>query len=167
MDRECAAPGSQPVWVAICSSREVRTQSSRVRDSTSSYFGFCELDRGGRTVRKRLGVCSPSTGGDCFGVALEQCAGAGVGAEGDGSGSDRERRPAAALLETRETSSRMMRAARGYSAARRVGGSSVVMIGVSGRGHRCRRRRRAHLHGVRVPGGMTIGTMGHMGAGHT
>jgi hypothetical protein len=84
------------------------TQSSRVRDSTSSYIGFCELDRGGRTVRKRLGVRSPSAGGNGFGVALEQCVRARVGAEGDGSDSDRERRTAAALLETCEASWRVM-----------------------------------------------------------
>ena len=100
---------AKPVRVAISSGREVRTQSSRVRDSTSSYFGFCELDRGGRTVGKRLRVRWPSARGNGFGVALDPCAGAGVGAEGDGSGSDRERRTAAALLETRETSRRMMR----------------------------------------------------------
>jgi hypothetical protein len=41
------------------------------------------------------------------------------------------------------------------------------MTGVSGCRHRCRGRRRAHLHGVRVRGGMTVGAMGHMGAGHT
>ena len=97
------------LWVAISSGREVRTRSSRVRDSTSSYFGFCELDRGGRAVGERLGVGSPSTIGDCFGVALQQCVGARVGAEGDGSGSDRERGTTAALLETRETSWRVMR----------------------------------------------------------
>ena len=100
---------AKPVWVAISSGREVRTRSSRVRDSTSSYVGFCELDRGGRTVGKRLGVRSPSAGGDCFGVALEQCVRARVGAEGDGSGSDRERGATAALLETCEASWRVMR----------------------------------------------------------
>jgi hypothetical protein len=167
MDRECAAPGNQPAWVAIGSSREVRTQSSRVRDSTSSYVGFCELDRGGRTVRKRLRVRQPSAGGDGFGVALEQCAGAGVGAEGDGSGGDRDWRTAAALLETRKASLRVMRVVLGRYSACRISDLGVVMTGVFSGRYRCRRRRRAHLHRVRVPGVMTIGTMGHMGAGHT
>ena len=88
--------------MAISGVREVRTRSSRVRDSTSSYVGFCELDRGGRAVGKRLGVRPPSTSGYGFGVALEECVGARIGAEGDGSGGDRERCAAAALLETRE-----------------------------------------------------------------
>jgi hypothetical protein len=79
------------------------------RDSTSSYVGFGELDRGGRTVGERLRVGSPSARSDGFGVALEQCIGARVGAEGDGSGSDRERSTTAALLETREASWRVMR----------------------------------------------------------
>jgi hypothetical protein len=122
--------------VAISSGREVRTQSSRVRDSTSSYVGFCELDRGWRTVGKRLGVRWPSVGGGSFGVALEQCVGAGVGAEGTGSGSDRQRGPAAALFETRETGWRVVRVVlRRYSACR-VSGLSVVMTGVSN--GRCR-----------------------------
>ena len=95
--------------MAISSDREVRTQSSRVRDSTSSYVGFCELDRGWRTVGERLGVGSPSAGSDGFGVALEQCIGARVGAEGDGSDSDRERGTTAALFETCETGCRVMR----------------------------------------------------------
>ena len=102
-------PEAKPVWVAISAGREVRTQSSRVCDSTSSYVGFCELDRGGRTVGKRLGVGSPSAGGDGFGVTLEQSVGARVGAEGDGSGSDRERGSTAALLETCEAGQRVMR----------------------------------------------------------
>jgi hypothetical protein len=113
MDREwignARCHGAKPIWVAISSSREVRTKSSRVRDSTSSYVDFCELDRGGRTVGKRLGVRAPSPGCDGFGVTLEQCAGAGVGAEGHDSGSNRDRRTATALLETREASWRVMR----------------------------------------------------------
>jgi hypothetical protein len=40
------------------------------------------------------------------------------------------------------------------------------MTGVSGRVYECRRGRRAHLHGMRVRGGMTVGAMGHMDAGH-
>jgi hypothetical protein len=52
---------------------------------------------------------SPSTSGDSFGVALEECVGARVGAEGDGSGSNRERGTTAALFETREASWRVMR----------------------------------------------------------
>jgi hypothetical protein len=95
--------------VAISSGREVRTQSSRVRDSTSSYVGFCELDRGWRTVGERLGVGSPSAGSDGFGVALEQCIRARVGAEGYGSGSDRERGTTTALLETCEAGWRVVR----------------------------------------------------------
>lgn len=87
----------------------MRTQSSRVRDSTSSYVGFCELDRGGRTVCKRLGVRWPSTSGDGFGVAMEHSVGARIGAEGDGSGSDRKRSTAAALLQTGESNRSVMR----------------------------------------------------------
>jgi hypothetical protein len=95
--------------VAISSGREVRTQSSRVRDSTSSYVGFCELDRGWRTVGERLGVGSPSADGDGFVIALEQRVRARVGAECDGSDSDRERGTTAALLETCEAGRRVMR----------------------------------------------------------
>jgi hypothetical protein len=54
-------------------------------------------------------VGSPSTSGDGFGVALEQCVGARVGVEDGGSRSDREWRTTAALLETRETGWRVMR----------------------------------------------------------
>jgi hypothetical protein len=88
------------------SAAAAKCEPSRAAFATrrSSYVGFCELDRGGRTVRKRLGVRSPPMSSDGFGAALEQCVGARVGAEGDGSGSDREWRPAAALLETREAS---------------------------------------------------------------
>jgi hypothetical protein len=92
-----------PFWVAINRCREVRTRSSRFRDSTSSHFGFCELDGGGRAVGERLRVRWPSTGGNCFGVALEQRGGPVIGAEGNGSGSDREGCTAAALFETSET----------------------------------------------------------------
>jgi len=108
----------------------VRTQSSRVRDSTSSYVGFCELDRGGRTVGKRLGVRSPSAGGYGFGVALEQCVRARVGAEGDASGSDRERGTTATLLETCEAGRRVMRIILRRDPARPGRDLSVVMTGV-------------------------------------
>jgi hypothetical protein len=87
---------------AISSGREVRAGSSRVRDPTVYLLRFCELDRGGRTVGKRLGVRPPSTSGYGFSVALEQRVGARIGAECDGSASDRERCTTAALLETRK-----------------------------------------------------------------
>lgn len=98
-----------PCGVAISSGREVRTESRGICASTSSYVGLWELDRGGRTVGKRLSVRSPGACCDGLGVVLEQCAGARVGAEGDCSGSDRERPTAAALVETGEASWRVMR----------------------------------------------------------
>jgi hypothetical protein len=99
-----------PFGVAINGGCELRTGSSDIsRLDWSSYVRFSELDRAGRTVGKRLKVRSPGAGGDDFGVALEQCAGAGVGAEGHGSGGDRDRRTATALLETREAGCRVMR----------------------------------------------------------
>jgi hypothetical protein len=131
---------------------------------TSSYVGFCELDRGGRTVGKRLRVRWPGADGDGFGIALEQCVGAGVGAQGHRSRCDRERGTTAALLETRETSQRVMRVVLGRYSACRVTGSGFVLTGVCGCGCGCRSRRgahlrRAHFHGVHVPSGMTKGTM--------
>ena len=93
------------------SAAAAKCEHSRAAFATrrSSYVGFCELDRGGRTVCKRLGMRSPSACGDGFGVALEQCVRARVGAEGDGSGGYRERGTTAALLETCEAGRRVMR----------------------------------------------------------
>ena len=134
MDREWIGNARRgkpdPCGMAISSGREVRTASRRVRDSTSSYVGFWELDRGGRTVGERLRVSWPSAGSDGFGVALEQRGGAVIGAEGNGSGNDRERRTATALFETREASQRMMRVVLGPHTACRACRVSVMVTGV-------------------------------------
>jgi hypothetical protein len=109
MDRESAARGCNPFGWRSAAAAKCEHSRAAFATRRSSYVGFCELDRGGRTVGKRLGVRRPSTSGDGFGVALEHSVGARIGAKGDGSGSDRERSTAAALLETREASRRVMR----------------------------------------------------------
>jgi hypothetical protein len=104
-----AARKPNPFGWPSAAAEKCEIQSSRVATRRSSYDGFWELDRGGRTVGERLGVRWPSTSGDGFGVALEHFVGARICPKGDGSGSDRERSTAAALLETRESSRSVMR----------------------------------------------------------
>lgn len=122
---------AEPVWVAIAAAANCEHSRAAFATRRSSYDGFCELDRGGRTVGKRLGVRSPSMSNDGFDVALAQCVGARVGAEGDGFCGDPDWCTAAALLETRKASLRVVRVVLGRYSAHRVSGLSAVMTGVS------------------------------------
>lgn len=110
-----------------------------------SYARCCELRRGGRAVRERLGVCPPNSRDDRFGVPLEEDTPQRTGGKADGASNDGLRRATAALVDASVANWCAIRTARSRDSRRLARAVSVSM-------------RRAM---------MTMNTGGHVGPGNT